>query len=99
MKKDITAVDELELPSTVEGLITVRLDKLKTEDLFNLKLASIVGQVIELSAVQDIHPFAPRGDNLVNSFNRLVQLDTMTIQHIFKKKVKNTPMKDVGFTK
>ena len=46
----------LELPKTVEGVITSRVDRLSARQQLALKVASVLGRSFSLAALRDIHP-------------------------------------------
>lgn len=58
------ALAALRFPSTVEGVITSRLDRLPAEVQLTVKVASVVGQNFSGSAVREIYPVAAEREQI-----------------------------------
>jgi tetratricopeptide (TPR) repeat protein len=52
-------LDTLKLPSTVEGIIISRLDRLEPPVALSAKVASVIGRSFRSSTVAAVHPLAP----------------------------------------
>jgi class 3 adenylate cyclase/tetratricopeptide (TPR) repeat protein len=52
-------LDTLKLPSTVQGIIISRLDRLEPPVALSAKVASVIGRSFRSSTVAAVHPFAP----------------------------------------
>jgi class 3 adenylate cyclase/tetratricopeptide (TPR) repeat protein len=52
------ALAALRFPSTVEGVITSRLDRLPPEVQLTVKVASVIGSHFSMAALQGVHPVA-----------------------------------------
>jgi len=50
------ALDDLELPPTVERVITDRVDRLPTESQLTLKVGSVIGRFFETDLLIEVHP-------------------------------------------
>jgi class 3 adenylate cyclase/tetratricopeptide (TPR) repeat protein len=49
-------LDAINLPATIEGVITQRLDRLSPEQQLTLKVAAVIGRVFGERTVRDTHP-------------------------------------------
>ncbi|HEY3252681.1 MAG TPA: adenylate/guanylate cyclase domain-containing protein, partial [Polyangiaceae bacterium] len=54
--EDVADLDALSVPSTVNGVIQSRIDRLDPRVQLTLKVASVVGRIFEVETVVDIHP-------------------------------------------
>lgn len=50
------ALEALDLPGTVQGAITSRVDRLPQSLQLTLKVASVIGRVFSLGTLRDVHP-------------------------------------------
>ena len=53
---DISNLDALNLPNTVQGVITSRIDRLSPTQQLTLRVASVIGRVFAYSTLSAIHP-------------------------------------------
>lgn len=51
-----TQLSTFDLPDTLEGVVTARLDRLNASDQLTVKVASVIGRTFELSTLRDVHP-------------------------------------------
>ncbi len=72
---DLNAVD---LPDTVQGLITSRIDRLPPQQQLTLKAASVIGRSFGLEALQHIYPVAVDRVALPEHLAALDRLDLTT---------------------
>ena len=63
------------IPSTVQGVVTGRIDRLPPPEQLTLKVASVVGRVFARGTVRDIYPMQTAGDVLEGHFNQLNGLE------------------------
>ncbi len=77
LAKGIKDLDSLNLPDTLEGLITERIDRLGASQQLALKVASVIGHAFRLNVLRDIFPLKEEQDNLKNFLDDLVRLDLM----------------------
>ena len=57
------ALSATKLPTTVEGILTARIDRLTPAEQITMKVASVVGRVFDPATLSDIHPIpSPRPD-------------------------------------
>jgi class 3 adenylate cyclase/tetratricopeptide (TPR) repeat protein len=68
-------LQSLQLPTTIQGLITSRIDRLTPSQQLTLKVASVIGRAFEFGTLIDIHPIADEKSNLADYMNSLDQLD------------------------
>ncbi|MGZ4796989.1 MAG: AAA family ATPase [Acidimicrobiia bacterium] len=55
----------VELPDTLQGIITSRIDQLTPQEQLTLKVASVVGSSFALDVLQAVHPVAGERDQLL----------------------------------
>jgi class 3 adenylate cyclase len=70
----------LDLPDTVEGIITSRIDRLPPERQLTLKVASAIGRVFALDVLEDVHPEQLRRTNLPSDVDALAGLDLTPLE-------------------
>jgi len=51
-----TQLSTFDMPDTLEGVVTARLDRLNAADQLTVKVASVIGRSFELSTLLDVHP-------------------------------------------
>jgi len=69
---DIAGLDRVSVPSTLNGVIQSRIDRLDPRVQLTLKVASVAGRIFEVEMVADIHPVreeAPSVDEHVRELN------------------------------
>lgn len=76
----IQALSGVRLPSTVQGLITSRIDRLTPAQQLTLKVASVIGQNFTLSTLRAIHPVEDDPDRLVDQLFTLQQAGLVQIE-------------------
>ncbi len=76
----IQVLNSVRLPSTVEGLITSRIDRLTPAQQLTLKVASVIGQGFTLSTLSAIHPVERDPGRLVNQLFTLQQAGLVLIE-------------------
>jgi class 3 adenylate cyclase/tetratricopeptide (TPR) repeat protein len=64
-----------ELPHTIQGMITSRIDRLAPAEQLTLKVASVIGRVFDYEIVREVYPFEGDKSQLVAHLLRLEQLD------------------------
>jgi class 3 adenylate cyclase len=64
-----------QLPDTVQGVVTSRLDALSPEHQLTLKTASVIGRAFSPAAVRAAHPARPDDDALLGQLVELEELD------------------------
>lgn len=65
-------LNEVDLPETVEGVITSRIDLLPPSHQLTLKVASVIGRNFGFSTLRDIHPVIADQPDLVAQMNDLM---------------------------
>lgn len=68
-------VNALDLPDTIQGIITSRIDRLSPAQQMTLKVASVIGRVFEFEALHAIHPTEPEPQHLLTHLDHLNHLD------------------------
>jgi len=77
LAEGISDLDSLNLPDTLEGLITERIDRLGASQQLALKVASVIGHAFRLNVLRDIFPLKEEQENLKGFVDDLVRLDLM----------------------
>ncbi len=72
---DVDDLDQLDLPDTVEGIITSRIDRLGTDAQLTLKAASVIGRSFELRILQAIHPLEVGSEEIGRLLEDLARLE------------------------
>jgi tetratricopeptide (TPR) repeat protein len=65
----------LNLPDTVEGVVTSRIDLLTPGQQLTVKVASVIGRIFSYRVLEDIHPVAMDRLRLAEYLDRLQNLD------------------------
>ncbi|MFY0576262.1 ATP-binding protein [Cystobacter fuscus] len=68
-------LEALGLPSTLEGLITSRIDRLTTVQQLTLKAASVIGRTFGSRLLGDVHPLPEERERLEEHLSRLQAQD------------------------
>lgn len=74
---DLRGVD---LPNTVQGAVTSRIDRLAPSQQLTLKVASVIGRVFPFRVLRDIHPIESNKSGLVDDLNTLETLDLTPLE-------------------
>ncbi|MGH6690174.1 MAG: ATP-binding protein, partial [Gammaproteobacteria bacterium] len=69
-----------DLPSTVQGVITARFDRLSPDEQLVLKVASTIGRSFSLDLLAAIHPVASQRSRLPEMLRYLASLDLASLQ-------------------
>jgi class 3 adenylate cyclase/tetratricopeptide (TPR) repeat protein len=77
---DASELAKIDLPDTLHGVISNRLDLLPSDQLLTLKVASVVGRTFPFQIVHDIHPIAEDRPNLRNHFENLDRLEITPLE-------------------
>ncbi|MEI9942466.1 MAG: adenylate/guanylate cyclase domain-containing protein [Pseudomonadota bacterium] len=67
----VADLDALSVPSTVNGVIQSRIDRLGPQVQLTLKVASVVGRIFEVEMVADIHPVREEAASIDQHVNEL----------------------------
>ncbi|EPX64399.1 hypothetical protein D187_005533 [Cystobacter fuscus DSM 2262] len=67
----------LSIPSTLEGLITSRIDRLSPTEQLTIKAASVIGRAFHPETLRDIHPIEDARASLDAQLEHLGHLDLM----------------------
>lgn len=68
-------LEHLDFPSTVQGVITNRIDRLNAPTQLTLKVASVIGPTFTFDNLYDVHPVAADKEDLHEHLNELARLD------------------------
>ncbi|MNK57218.1 Adenylate cyclase 1 [compost metagenome] len=72
---DAPELDALDLPDTVQGIITSRIDRLSPSEQLTLKVASVIGRTFPLDLLMAVHPIEADRRALPESLRALEALD------------------------
>jgi class 3 adenylate cyclase len=81
-------LSSLQLPDTVHGVITSRIDRLTPAQQLTLKVASVIGRVFALRVLRDVHPMKQAAAILLDD---LVALQTADLTAL------DTPQPDLAY--
>jgi tetratricopeptide (TPR) repeat protein len=76
----LTDLDSLNLPSTVQGVITSRIDRLSPTQQLTLKVASVIGRVFAYVTLYAVHPIEAERSLLRASLLVLEKLDITPLE-------------------
>ncbi|MCB9102211.1 MAG: AAA family ATPase [Anaerolineales bacterium] len=71
---------QAQLPDTVQGVVTSRIDRLTPAQQLTLKVASVIGRIFEFQLLHDVHPIEADRDDLPDHLDRLEALDIMLME-------------------
>lgn len=71
----MTDLNVLNIPNTIEGIITSRIDRILPEQQLILKVASVIGRSFSLGVLRDVHPFNHDKKDLYHHLQELIRLD------------------------
>ena len=80
MAGDAAAIEKLNLPNTVQGIITSRIDRLEPAQQLALKVASVIGRIFAFRILQDIHPIEDEKPQLELNLQSLRRLDITPLE-------------------
>ena len=69
-----------DLPTTVEGVIVSRLDRLTSAQQVCLKVASVIGRIFRARLVEDTHPIAAEHELVRGNLRELSALDLTAVE-------------------
>ncbi len=70
----------LNLPDTIQGVITSRIDRLTPSQQLTLKVASVIGRAFDYVTLHDIHPILAEKAHLSDYLQSLDRLDITQVQ-------------------
>jgi hypothetical protein len=70
-----SALAAMRFPSTVEGVITSRLDRMPPAQQLTVKVASVLGQSFRLSTLDEIYPVETARSQLAGHLDQIANLD------------------------
>ncbi|MCB9078637.1 MAG: AAA family ATPase [Anaerolineaceae bacterium] len=71
---------QAQLPDTVQGVITSRIDRLSPAQQLTLKVASVIGRIFAFELLHDVHPIEADRDDLGEHLGRLQDLDITLLE-------------------
>ena len=69
------ALNELNFPDTVEGVVTSRIDRLTPSQQLAIKVASVIGRVFAYRVLSQVHPASDEALKLDTDLNTISRLD------------------------
>jgi class 3 adenylate cyclase/tetratricopeptide (TPR) repeat protein len=73
------ALTQVDLPNTLQGLITSRLDRLLPPQQLLLKVASVIGRSFHYQLLDQIYPVSTDKPHLLDYLQRLTQLELLAL--------------------
>jgi len=67
----VSTLEQLNLPDTVQGVITSRIDRLSPAMQLTLKIASVIGRTFGFQILQDVHPIEADKEQLTGYLKQL----------------------------
>jgi tetratricopeptide (TPR) repeat protein len=77
---DAGDLSRLNFPTTIEGVITSRIDRLSPQQQLVIKVSSVIGRLFAFNALQAIHPATATPANLRHHLGDLDRLDITQLQ-------------------
>jgi class 3 adenylate cyclase len=68
---------ELELPGTIQGVVSGRIDRLSAEDQLTIKVASVLGRHFSLADLAGLHPLGTPRQELIAQLEGMSQVELM----------------------
>ncbi len=78
---DISKIDSVDFPTTIQGVITSRIDRLKPSQQLILKVASVIGRVFALKVLKDIYPIDADKNSISDYMSSLETLDLTRLEN------------------
>jgi class 3 adenylate cyclase/tetratricopeptide (TPR) repeat protein len=75
LKPGVADLHGLDFPSTIQGVITSRIDRLPPQQRLTVKVASVIGRIFSFRLLNDIYPVRSETDRLHASLDMLTALD------------------------
>ncbi len=70
----------MDLPNTVQGAITSRIDRLGTKEQLTLKVASVIGRIFPYITLREVHPIVEDRPHLMIFLEKLAALDITPLE-------------------
>jgi class 3 adenylate cyclase/tetratricopeptide (TPR) repeat protein len=70
----------LDFPTTIEGVIISRIDRLPAQQQLTLKVASVIGRIFAFRALRDVHPVESDKPHLQEYLTNLERLDITPLE-------------------
>jgi len=79
LTQGIKNLDDFNLPDTLEGLITERIDRLTAAQQLVLKIASVIGHLFKFTLLEEVFPLEEETDKLGQYMEDLVRLELVVL--------------------
>lgn len=73
-------LNHLHFPSTINGVITSRIDRLTPQQQLTLKVASVIGRIFAYRILRDVHPLDADRNNLSSYLENLDKLNITIVE-------------------
>ncbi|MEM7343716.1 MAG: hypothetical protein AAF485_05700, partial [Chloroflexota bacterium] len=80
ISSEVSNLQNLHLPDTVQGVVTSRIDRLTPTQQMTLKVASVIGRDFGFNTLHDVHPIDSDKEHLPDSLDSLTNLDITEIE-------------------
>ena len=91
-------LDSLNLPNTVQGVITSRIDRLPAGEQLTLKVASVIGRIYDPRLLGDVHPNEGVRQKLLDSFALHDLTNREIVSDELKEAFKSAVTRDVAYS-
>lgn len=76
-------LQKLQLPTSIEGVIVSRIDRLSPPQQLGLKIASVMGRQFDFKALYDIYPVEQDREGLLDALSALEQMNLIELVGVF----------------
>ncbi len=73
-------IPDVDLPDTIQGVITSRIDRLPPQQQLTLKVASAIGPIFSFRTLHDVYPITADKDQLSDHLSVLEKLDLIEVE-------------------
>lgn len=80
LAEGIQDLSHLHFPSTINGVITSRIDRLTPQQQLTLKVASVIGRIFAYRILRDVHPLDADRGNLSSYLENLDKLNITIVE-------------------
>jgi predicted ATPase/class 3 adenylate cyclase len=77
------ALQQLQLPNSIEGVIVSRIDRLSPSQQLGLKIASVMGRLFDFKALYDIYPVEQDRAGLLDALSALENINIIELVGVF----------------
>ncbi len=75
----VTDLSALDIPQTVQGVVTSRIDRLSPSEQLTLKVGSVIGRLVRMRILGEVHPIERQEEQLKAHLDNAGRLDLTTL--------------------